>query len=245
MRLLLITGGLHPYQQTTPIITKTLRNAGHRVRVTRTAKELADKSMAGYDAVVLNTWRRNSYVEGVSGLRRSYPGGDEGNDFTNTQRAGLKSFVENGGGLVSLHISPDSSPDWPEMKKLTGGGWVSGVSQHHAFGRLKVHIINTSHPVTKGMDDFETEDELYTEMDLQPGIKTFLNTELDGVDCPLAWTTTYGDGKIVNIALGHSGVSVGMPLDGHASSCVCPSHNPRPLSPYQQLVVNAADFVTS
>jgi type 1 glutamine amidotransferase len=241
LRLLLITGGLHPYHQTTPIITKTLRKRGHKVRVTKSAKELAEKSMAGFDAIVLNTWRRNTFVEDVEHLRLSYPQGDLGNDFTDAQRSGLKSFVESGGGLVSLHISPDSSPDWSEMKKLTGGGWVSGVSKHHRFGRLKVHIVNTTHPVTEGIDDFETEDELYTNMDLQPGIDTFMGTKLDGAECPLGWTTTYGEGKVVNIALGHSGASVGMPLDGHASTCLCP---PRPLSPYQRLVLNAIDFVT-
>ena len=128
MRLLLITGGFHPYHLTTPVNTRTLRKGGHTVRVTRSAKELAEPSMVGYDAIVLNTWRRNQFVEEAEGLRRSYPGGDPNNDLSEAQRAGLKSFVEDGGGLVSLHISADSCPDWPEMKKLTGGGWVSGVS---------------------------------------------------------------------------------------------------------------------
>ena len=31
MRLLLITGGFHPYHLTTPVITKTLRSGGHTV----------------------------------------------------------------------------------------------------------------------------------------------------------------------------------------------------------------------
>ena len=64
--------------------------------------------------------------------------------------------MENGGGLISLHISADSCPDWPEMKKLTGGGWVSGVSTHGHFGQFTVNIWDRDHPVTSGMDDFET-----------------------------------------------------------------------------------------
>jgi type 1 glutamine amidotransferase len=242
MKLLLITGGLHPYNQTTPIISKSLRSGGHTVRVSNSAKELSTPTVSGFDAIVLNTWRRNTFVEDVENLRRSYRWGAVGNDFTSSQRAGLKSFVESGGGLVSLHISPDSSPDWPEMKKLTGGGWVSGVSTHHRFGRLKVLVIKPSHPVAEGIDDFETEDELYTDMDLQPDIDVFLGAELDGVECPLAWTTSYGEGKVVNISLGHSGVSVGMLLDGHATTCMCP---PRPPGPYQRLVLNAVNFVTN
>ena len=44
MRLLLITGGFHPYHLTTPVNTRTLRKGGHTVRVTRSAKELTEPS---------------------------------------------------------------------------------------------------------------------------------------------------------------------------------------------------------
>ena len=241
MRLLLITGGFHPYHLTTPVNTRTLRNGGHTVRVTRSAKELSEASLFGYDAIVLNTWRRNQFVEEVEGLRRSYPGGDPNNDLSDAQRAGFKAFVEDGGGLVSLHISADSCPDWTEMKKLTGGGWVSGASTHGHFGRFTVNIWDRDHPVTTGMDDFETWDELYCDMDQQPGINVFIGAEYEGVDRPLGWSTRYGDGKVVNLALGHSGVSVGMLLDGHADTCLCP---PKPLAPFQRLLLNAVDYVT-
>ena len=83
---------------------------------------------------------------------------------------------------------------------------------------------------------FETTDEFYYNMDQQPGIDVFLDSRLNGEDHPLGWSTSYGEGKVVNLALGHSGVSVGMPLDGHASTCMCP---PWPPSPFQQLLLNA------
>ena len=238
MRLLLITGGFHPFHETTPVITKLLRDAGHTVRVTKTARELAGPSMSGYDAIVLNSWRRNLTEEQTASLRLSYPAGDENND---AQRAGLKSFVESGGGLISLHVSADSCPDWPEMKKLTGGGWVTGVSNHGPFGRFTVNIWDRNHPVTNGVDDFETFDELYCDMDQQPGISVFIGARSDGKDWPLGWTSRYGEGKVVNMALGHSGASVGMKLDGHAGTCLCP---PRPLTPYQRLLLKAVDYVT-
>jgi type 1 glutamine amidotransferase len=240
MRLLLITGGLHPFNQTTPVNTKTLRDGGHTVRVTESAKELSGPAMGTYDAVILNTWRRNLFVENVDHLLLSYPWGSLNNDFTDPQRAGLKSFVQSGGGLISLHISADSSPDWPDMKKLTGGGWVSGVSKHKRFGQFTVNVSNPQHPVASGVNDFETVDEFYYNLDQQPGIDVFLGSRLNGEDHPLGWSTTYGEGKVVHLALGHSGVSVGMPLDGHASTCMCP---PWPPSPFQQLLLNAVGYV--
>lgn len=247
MRLLLITGGFEPYGETTPTIAKCLRGAGHTVRVTKSARELATPTLSGYDAIVLNTWRRNWFAGGeIENLRRSYPRGEPDNDLTEAQRVGLQSFVQNGGGLISLHLSPDSCPDWPEMKKLTGGGWVSGVSRlarfgSRTFGRFKVLVTNPQHPVAAGVEDFETEDEIYCDMNLQPGIDVFLGTPYEGVERPLGWTTSYGKGRVVNLALGHSGVSVGMPLDGHAPSSW---PLPLPITPFQRLLLNAVDYVT-
>ncbi|MDA0676860.1 MAG: ThuA domain-containing protein, partial [Chloroflexi bacterium] len=117
MKLLLITGGKHPYEETTPVLTKFLQDAGHDVTVSASASELAG-SLNGFDAIVLNTLRQPATE----------------NDLSGDQRNGLKGYVNNGGGLVSVHISAASCPDWADMKKLTGGGWVLGKSWHPPFG---------------------------------------------------------------------------------------------------------------
>ena len=194
MKLLLLTGGSHPYEETTPVLTRFLREAGHAVDVSESASELAG-DLSGYDAIVLNTRRR--------------PESD--NDMPAEQREGLRSFVAGGGGLVSIHISPDSCPDWPEMKKLTGGGWVSGVSNHPPFGRFTVNVKNADHPCASGLSDFETDDESYCDLDLQPGIDVFMSALVEGVERPMAWTTAYGEGRVFNTSLGHAGVSMESP----------------------------------
>lgn len=191
MRLLLITGGRHPYNESTPILTGVLRAAGNSVKVSNSAKELAMPTLKNYDAIVLNTRRRK----------------ESDNDLDRKQRDGLKNYVAGGGSLLSIHISPDSCPDWPEMKKLTGGGWVSGVSNHPPFGRFTVHVRNKTHPCVKGIRDFETDDELYCDLDLQPGIDIFLGAPHAGKERPLGWTNKYGKGKVFNIALGHNGIA--------------------------------------
>ena len=191
MRLLLLTGGRHPYHESTPILTRTLRGAGHTVKVSNSAKELASPTLKGYDAIVLNTRRKP----------------DAENDLSTAQRQGLRSFVQSGGGLVSIHISPDSCPDWPDMKKITGGGWVSGVSNHPPYGKMTVHVRKPAHPCAKGVKDFQTDDELYCDLDIQPGIDVFLGAPHAAKERPLGWTLTYGSGKVCNIALGHNGLS--------------------------------------
>ena len=63
MNLLLITGGSHPYDETTPVLKETMEAAGHSVTLSESSEELAG-DLSGFDAIVLNTWRRSE-----SGIR--------------------------------------------------------------------------------------------------------------------------------------------------------------------------------
>ena len=61
MKLLVITGGRHPYEESTPVLERFLKAAGHDVTATEDASVLADSTaMAGYDALVFNTRRENA-----------------------------------------------------------------------------------------------------------------------------------------------------------------------------------------
>ena len=57
MNLLVMSGGKHPYHQSTPILTDFLSEAGHEVDVTEDADALVSDSMPEYDALVYNTRR--------------------------------------------------------------------------------------------------------------------------------------------------------------------------------------------
>lgn len=191
MKLLLVTGGKHPYEETTPVMTDFLNEAGHEVTVSESASELSG-SLEGFDAIVLNTLRQ--------------PATD--NELSADQREGFKNFVEIGGGLVSVHISAASCHDWADMKKITGGGWVLGESWHPPFGWFQVYIDNPSHPLAEGVSNsFWTYDECYCGLDFQPGIDVFMHGVVEGEDKPLGWSHRYGKGTVANIALGHAGSS--------------------------------------
>lgn len=208
MNLLLLTGGKHPYEESTPVMTEFLKEAGHSVTVSESASELAGP-LDGFDAIVLNTLRQP----------------DTENDLSGDERNGLKGYVENGGGLVSVHISAASCPDWDEMKKITGGGWVLGTSWHPPFGWFEVFIDNPDHPLAKGVSDFWTYDECYCGLDIQPGIDVFMHGVVEGENKPLGWSHKYGNGTVANIALGHAG-----------SSQLHPN--------FQKLILNSVDYVT-
>src|SRR5688500_7484724 len=93
MRLLVISGGRHPYEESTPVLEGFLKAAGHDVTVTEDAAILANSAdMRGYDAVVFNTRRENLSAFGNLALSKD-------------EQSGLKEFISSGKGFVCLHIS--------------------------------------------------------------------------------------------------------------------------------------------
>ena len=208
-KLLLITGGKHPYEETTPVLTGFLSDAGHEVDVSESATELSG-DLSAYDAIVLNTLRQP----------------DTDNDLDANQRDGLMGYVWTGGGLVSVHISAASCPDWEHMKPMTGGGWILGESWHPPFGWFQVHVENANHPIAEDTSDFWTYDECYCGLDIQPDIDVFMHGIVEGEEVPLGWSHNYGDGKVANIALGHAGSSQEHPQ-------------------FQTLILNSVSYVTA
>lgn len=221
MRLLLITGGRHKFYETTPVIGRFLREAGHTVQVTRRASELIRPSLAAYDAIVLNTCR-GAKDNGPYKVPRS----EWNNDFDLAQKEGLRRYVADGGGLVSLHVAPTSCPGWAPMMEMTGGGWVWGKSWHPPYGRFAVTVTDRSHPVAAGVEDFETDDEKYCDLDIAPDVRPFLSTWHEGIERPMAWSHAYGRARVVNLSLGHDRVSVSNPA-------------------FRKLVLNAVDWVAA
>ena len=123
MKLLAISGGRHPYEESTPILESFLKAAGHEVTVTEDASVLADADkMSAYDTLVFNTLRS----------------GDNG--MTRAEQAGMKAYIESGKGFVCIHISGAASEDWPEYYDITGGGWVMGKSFHPPYGQFTVDL---------------------------------------------------------------------------------------------------------
>jgi hypothetical protein len=194
MNLLLITGGKHPYEESTPVLQALLEQADHEVTLSESAEELS-ADLSQFNVIVLNTLRQ----------------GETDNEFNESQRTGFDKYVLNGGSLLSVHISAASCPDWPAMKKITGGGWVLGKSWHPPFGWFQVYIDNPDHPIADGVADFWTYDECYCGLDMQPGIDVFMHGVVEGENMPLGWSHKYGKGKVANIALGHAGSSQSHP----------------------------------
>ena len=83
-------------------------------------------------------------------------------DPNDKAKENLRSFVERGGGLVSLHFACGAFSNWTEYASLIVRVW-DRTNTHDPRGIFRVDLVNTIHPVTRGLAPaFETDDELYT-----------------------------------------------------------------------------------
>lgn len=198
MDLLVISGGKHPYHQSTPILMDFLKDAGHAVEMTEDPDVLVSDSMRGYDAIVYNTRR-------VEELTLDYD-----------QRTALTQYIGGGHGFVVIHCAAGLPEAWPEYHDVTGGGWVyAGVSTTPGYGQFEMTVKDGEHPCASGISDFITNDELYMDLGWRPGNDVFLTCEYEGVSQAVAWTRKYGNGRVFKTSLGHDGLAFRTPEFQH------------------------------
>jgi type 1 glutamine amidotransferase len=194
IRVVLITGqNNHDWPHTTPVLKKILEDSGRfTVDVNLHPEAFAADTLAKCD-VVLSNW--NTF-------------GNEPNKVTQwpaaTQEAFLN-FIRAGHGFVVVHAGGASFPDWADYQKLIGGTWGKGTG-HGAVHKFKVHITDTKSPITEGMADFETTDELWHRMVVQPDRQILATalSDITGQPEQDVLTTHFGNGRCFNLALGHN-----------------------------------------
>jgi len=196
VRALLVTGDdvpAHDWRATTPV-TRAALEADERleVRVCEDPAILETRTLESYDVVVLN------YRDGPG--RRPSP----------AAREKLAGFVRRGGGLAVLHFGVAAFADWEEYVEIVGRIWVGRrngekLSGHSPRGPFSVRVVAPDHPVTRGIEDFEADDELYSKLVGEGEIDVLLSARSDfsGRDEPLAWTRAYGEGRVFVTVLGH------------------------------------------
>jgi len=135
-----------------------------------------------------------------------------------------KAFVEllnKGIGLVLWHHNLAAHRDWPEFTKIRGGkyflkpeaieGKEYGNSEYKDDQKVKVTIADKEHPITKGLQDFEIEDEVYGKCYVSPSVHILMKTD-HPKSCPdLAWVHTYGKSRVFYLTSGHDSKAWGNP----------------------------------
>jgi type 1 glutamine amidotransferase len=92
----------------------------------------------------------------------------DGTNLGAEDRARLESFLKRGGGLVSLHDTIcGTNTEW--FAGLAGGAKQHG-EMNWKTGPMKLEFKDRSHPIVKGMADFEMDDELFFKLHLAPDV---------------------------------------------------------------------------
>jgi type 1 glutamine amidotransferase len=123
------------------------------------------------------------------------------------QKAAILEFVARGKGFVGIHCASGTLKTWAEYGELVGAVF----KMHPPALSFGVIVEDQGHPSTRHLPpSFGVMDELYTfTSNPRAHVQVLLRAEagsagLEG-DLPLAWTTTYGEGRVYYNALGHFG----------------------------------------
>lgn len=127
-------------------------------------------------------------------------------EITPTQQAEYVDLLNHGKAIVSLHHTLASFQKWDEYKKILGGYWKSGEGTNKDRVRYTVKIADPNHPATKGIKDFEVEDETYGNFHVNSNAYVLLKAGHPDSGPVIGWTNLYRNSPIVYIQLGHDGL---------------------------------------
>jgi len=206
IKLLLITGddvGAHKWRETAPATRDILTRSGRfDVQIVEDLSCLEDaSSLKPFDLIFFHRYDTRGVI-------------------SDKAKTNLLDFVRSGKGFAIAHLASASfgptvkktgnqievvKPGWDEFKKLCGRVWVMRISGHGPRAPFKVHITRKDDPITKGMADFEADDELYANLQGDGPINVLATADSDWSKKtePLVFTLSYGKGRVFHEAFGH------------------------------------------
>jgi hypothetical protein len=123
------------------------------------------------------------------------------------QEKALLDYVAGGGGFVPLHCASFCFLNSPSYISLVGAQF-----QKHGTGEFETTVVDTNHPITKGLASFRTWDETYVHTKHNPTDRHVLQTRNDKSGSePWTWTRTHGKGRVFYTAYGHDARTWGQP----------------------------------
>lgn len=192
-RVLIFTGqNNHNWRETTPKLKAILEAAGRfKAEVTEHPERCDAAMLAKYDVVVSdwNTWGKAAVTA-----------------WPDATRAALLDFIRGGKGFVAVHAGSSSFFDWPEYQRIAGAWWQLGQTSHGKPHDFPVKPVG-EHPITRGVEQFSTTDELW----IKPGVHPAATVLATGDGQPIALVTELGKGRGFTLLLGHSAAFMDTP----------------------------------
>lgn len=164
----------HNSEAYAPILASALADDAINFTYTEDPGDLNEENLGKYDALML------------------YANHDS---ISTSQEKALLNFVAEGNGFLPIHSASYCFRNSDEVVALMGGQFKS-----HGYGTFTADIINKEHPVTKGLEEFETWDETYVHTKHNEKNRTVLMKRQEE---PWTWVRTHGNGRVFYTAYGH------------------------------------------
>ena len=124
------------------------------------------------------------------------------------QAVALKEFVMAGNGFYSLHNNSHVSLSSKTYRDVMGGAYIG----HPPLRPFKVRVVNSNHPITRGIGDFFVNDEQhFVHYDKDPKHILLEAENVDGLAFEdlgtrsvAGWAYEYGQGRVVFTSPGHT-----------------------------------------
>ena len=121
-------------------------------------------------------------------------------------------LTNEGVGMVFLHFTLSSQPNWDQYHDIVGGKWFlrkftkdkSRVSTYFTDLTVIIKVLDSAHPVTKGIKDFTMTDVFYGNIYMKQGVHALLGSDNTDLAPAIAWAHKYNASKIVYIMPGYS-----------------------------------------
>ncbi|WP_225117966.1 ThuA domain-containing protein [Bradyrhizobium sp. BRP22] len=133
--------------------------------------------------------------------------------MSDAEKTALLGFVRSGGGFLGVHSATDTFYTWPDYLDLIGG-YFDGHRWHQA---VTIQVVDPRNALVTDLGDtLQIEDEIYQIRDFDDrNSHVLLRLDPNSVELgkagvhqrsygwPLAWTRSYGEGRVFYTALGH------------------------------------------
>jgi type 1 glutamine amidotransferase len=178
----------HLWKETSAAIQKILEDG----KAFSTVQIEADLTFMGTDAFL-------GYDAAVFVFRNAKPLANDA-----AVQANILKFLEMGKGIVTIHWANGAFPYWNEYANIVGR---SQISRHDKRGPFMIRIVDPNHPITRGLKDWEADDELYWDNKMGYRPTTTLAAARSNIhvnaEIAQALTVQYGQGRVFNTPLGH------------------------------------------
>jgi putative membrane-bound dehydrogenase-like protein len=96
----------------------------------------------------------------------------DGMKIVGEERARFERFLQRGGGVVVIHDGVVSGDQHAWCKQVLGGAWIwpqfapDKKPTKWLEGQVGLYFVDTQHPITRGLSNFEWNDEIYYDLDM-------------------------------------------------------------------------------